>query len=492
MKQIQKLSYIILIIILFGSCSEYLDVNTDPNNPTTVTPDLVLPVGQYYSAYILQRDRGINHIGNMFMYNWSQSDGFSWYEDEFLYQVTTTFYEQIFEYTYSSALKQYQILDDLEDTKFDNYKAIGQIMKAFHFQLLVDIYGNIPYSEALQRSGLATPKYDDAKTVYEGLITDLTNAISLIENADAVAEVPGDDDAMFGGDMNEWKKFANSVKLRILVRQMSMSGRDAYLTQEFAVINAQGSGYITDNVGINPGFIDKETGKQNIMWDQFGQDASGSDKLTGQATCATDYIISYLQSKNDPRINSLYEVPDDGHLGVPQGLTNYDVIPDQYDKSKVSNIGDGVLKSSTMDAIIYTMAECNFNLAEAALKGFVTSGTAKSFYEAGINASFDYLGTANASNYYGQTAENVGYDNSTDKLEAIITQKWIAVNGITAEQSWFDYSRTGFPTNLPISLKATSADRPVRLYYPASEISSNGGNVPSQPDAFSAKIFWAK
>ena len=79
-------------------------------------------------------------------------------------------------------------------------------------------------------------------------------------------------------------------------------------------------------------------------------------------------------------------------------------------------------------------------------------------------------------------------DYSANKLEAIITQKWIAVNGITAEQSWFDYSRTGYPSDIPIPLNYTgSADRPVRLYYPSGEYSANGENVPTQPDAFSAK-----
>ncbi|MBK5210474.1 MAG: SusD/RagB family nutrient-binding outer membrane lipoprotein, partial [Flavobacteriaceae bacterium] len=101
------------------------------------------------------------------------------------------------------------------------------------------------------------------------------------------------------------------------------------------------------------------------------------------------------------------------------------------------------------------------------------------------------LGDVYKRQYYSRAIPNVGWAASNNKLEAIITQKWIAVNGITAEQSWFDYSRTGYPSNLPISSQATSSDRPVRLYYPASEFSSNGANVPAQPNAFTAKIFWA-
>ncbi|WP_255702608.1 SusD/RagB family nutrient-binding outer membrane lipoprotein [Antarcticibacterium sp. 1MA-6-2] len=98
---------------------------------------------------------------------------------------------------------------------------------------------------------------------------------------------------------------------------------------------------------------------------------------------------------------------------------------------------------------------------------------------------------SDASSYYNQNAANIGWSASSDKIEAIITQKWIATNGINAEQSWYDYNRTGFPENLPISLQASTPDRPVRLAYPASELTSNGNNVPSQPDVFNTKIFWA-
>jgi hypothetical protein len=115
----------------------------------------------------------------------------------------------------------------------------------------------------------------------------------------------------------------------------------------------------------------------------------------------------------------------------------------------------------------------------------------------GIEASFLFLGLTSeqASAYYLQSIDNVSYVFSTDKTEAIITQKWLAVNGINAEQSWFDYNRTGFPSGIPIPLNYTkTSDRPVRLMYPSGEYSSNGDNVPTQDNpsiAFTSKIFWA-
>ncbi|MCF6183155.1 MAG: SusD/RagB family nutrient-binding outer membrane lipoprotein [Bacteroidales bacterium] len=499
MKNIIKNTTILLFVaglLVFSSCEKFLDVNTDPNNPTEVTPDLVLPVAQKYTANLIDDSDGggrrLNTLGNLMMYNWSQSDGFAWYPDEFKYLVTASFYQSIFEQSYTNALKQYNLLENL-DPKYDYYKAIGMIMEAFHYQLLVDCYGDIPYSEALQRGELSTPKYDKAQTVYEDLMVKLTDAIALINKEGTDLVTPAGDDIMFGGDMLKWKQFANTVKLRILVRQMSMSGRSTYIQAEFNKITAEGDGFMNEDVTVNPGYITGTEGKQNPFYNHYGINASGTQTMTGNATCATDYIIDYLQTQtNDPRINYIYEQPASGHLGVPQGLLDYDTpVPDAYVPDKVSNIGPGLLKGGDQDAVIYTLAECYLNQAEAVLDGYI-AGDAKTLYESGVQASFDYLGAGSATSYLGQSTNNVAWDSSPDKLEAIITQKWIAENGITAEQSWFDYSRTGFPAGLPVSLLASTPDRPVRLYYPASELTSNGDNVPTQPSAFTAKIFWAK
>jgi len=181
-------------------------------------------------------------------------------------------------------------------------------------------------------------------------------------------------------------------------------------------------------------------------------------------------------------------------------LLDYDTpIVDRYEPDNVSNFGPGLLKGPDQDAIIFTLAESYLNQAEVALKGFLP-GTAKSLYQAGIAASFDYLiddegvdAAEVAESYYTQPIVNVGWDISPNKQEAIIVQKWIAVNGLDAIQSWFDYNRTGFPSDIPIPLNYTATpDRPVRLLYPASELASNSDNVPAQKNAFTDKIFWAQ
>jgi hypothetical protein len=347
MKSILKyISLLAVALLLTTSCEEFLDVNTDPNNPTSVTPDLVLPVGQKYTAELIQRDRRISHLGNMMMYNWSQSDGFSWYNDEFLYQVTSSFYQTIFNTTYGSALKQYQILDNMMGDEYAYYRAIGKVMKAYHFQLLVDIYGDIPYTEALQRSLEATPLYDDAQDIYDDLVAQLDSAITLIKEADIAIVIEPDEngDVMFEGDMDEWIRFANTMKLRILVREAGVKDVSA----DIAAIEAEGSGFITSDVLVNPGYA-VEAGKQNPLWNDLGWDEGGTQTLSSKATCATPFVLDWLTAANDPRINYIYEEPATGHLGVIQGLIDYDTpVVDAYVPEKVSNIGPGILKSGTM------------------------------------------------------------------------------------------------------------------------------------------------
>lgn len=479
---------LVIVALLVSSCSDdYLDVNNDSNSPTSenVGPDLRLAPALVATAASIQGNRRTNHLGNMFMYNWSQSDGFAWYPDEFAYNVSSSFYQQIWNDAYLNTLQGYRgIVNDLNTPEYANYVAIAKIMESFHFQILVDLYGDIPYSEALQRGENPTPAYDDEVAVYEGIVATLNSAMTMIDNAGSDAIVPGTDDYVFGGDMASWKVFANTIKLRALVRQSDVAGREAYLQEEFAGMDA--IGFITDNVTVNPGYL-QEAGRQNPFWNTFGADDGGVITNTNNATCATQFILDYLSDKSDPRLNLLFEQPADGHLGVPQGLLNYPEVI--YEPDFVSNIGPGLLKSFDQDAVIFSLAENFFNIAEARQKNYL-SGSAQIAYENGIQASFDYLGAGDASAYYTQPLENVNWANS-DPMEAIITQKWLALIGVDAVQSWFDYSRTGYPRNLPISLQATTADRPVRLFYTSAEQTTNNANVPQQPNAFTAKIFWA-
>lgn len=483
--------YLVILVVLatfiVGCDDTYLDVNKDPNNPTEVGPEFILPVAQNYTARWMHQDRRVSHLGNMMMYTWSEAAGYSWYNDEFQYRANaSTFYSGIFDDGYTRVLKNYADLDDLDVETYAAYVAISKIMKSYTFQILVDFYGDIPYTDALQRSQNATPKYDKAQDVYDGLITDLTDAIKLLEKAEeesATQVVPSDEDFIYAGDLTSWKQFANTIKLRILTRESQVKDA-AYITQELAVIAAEGSGYITADVEIAAPWSDV-IDKQNPFWESFGKQPGGDYINNYKATCATDYIIAYMENTADPRINTIFDQPAGGHQGVQQGIT---ADPATQSVDDVSSIGPGILKGPGQSSVIFTLAERYFNQAMLALEGF--GGDPAALYDQGVSASFASLGNGSATNYLAQNANNVNYAFSSNKLEAIVTQKWIATIGTTGEQSWFDWSRTGFPSNLPVSVEVPNLVRPVRLSYPASEVGGNTANVPNQPNVFSTKIFW--
>lgn len=493
--------YILLLfsIAIMTSCSdEWLDVNTNPNSPVEVDPFLKLPVALDFSAKTItsavnDRDgnrmgRGSNALGNLMMNNWSQSDGYAWYPDEFEYQVTSGFYETVWDFPYKNTLPQFDSMDDgVENHAY--YRAIAKIMKTLHFQMLTDAYGDIPYSEALQRGLNTTPKYDKSEDVYTDLIVQLDNAIELINTAGNDVITPSSDDVMFNGDMTKWKQLANSLKLRILVRQIDVPSKSAYLTTEFSKIENDGSGFLVEDATVNPGYSD-ENDKQNPFWGYMGYDTSGGELNNHKATCASEYVITKLNDYGDPRIDFIYALPTAGgaHKGVKQGTINY---PDGYLSENLSLIGAGLLKSASQDAVIFSLSESFFLQAEAQLKGFL-SGSVESSFDAGVQASFSYLGAGDASSYTSNGNENSDYSASSNKLETIIIQKWIAANGINAIQSWFDFTRTGYPNDMPLSSEATpSITIPVRLHYPKSETNFNGDNLPSQPNVFTDKPFWA-
>ena len=148
-------------------------------------------------------------------------------------------------------------------------------MKAFHFQYLVDAYGDVPYSEALQGSANTTPAYDNANDIYDNLIVLLTEAQDLIANPDATAITPSaNQDIMLRGDMAMWAKFANTIKLRILLRQseklvlVSQADFDAAVNNGIGFLNAG------EDILCNPGYVN-ETNKQNPYWGAFGKTVAG-------------------------------------------------------------------------------------------------------------------------------------------------------------------------------------------------------------------------
>jgi len=491
------------IMVFMSSCSkDFLNVNEkNPNSPSVVDPKLVLPAAENAIATTMNNPRRFEFV---YLWHglWSISGSYSQPQITAQYKLTNTAYQNAFIELYRAGNNLDVIEQQSGDASKVYYKAIAKILKAYVFQNLVDCWGDVPYTEAFKTAdGNLKPKYDKQQAIYEDLVVQLDDAMNLIQTATSTAEkLSNISDIIYQGDMGLWLKFANTLKLRILIHQADMDGRSAYITGKIATTAA--IGYIGAGEGAlnNPPYV-VSSGKMNPFYETFYNNAGTPQSDAVSYYFAGKDAITFLQATNDPRIAKLY-LPYSGNLydgnifGTPSELLTIN--------SKTSKLGFAVGDPGTMigtptkSAPVLTDVESLFIQAEAAQRGLI-SGDAQALYESAVTRSFVYMGLspAAAGNFLGQTSSKVNYTSALDKRELIISQKWIALNGVAPVEIWTDYRRTGFPSGLHFSTdpaKAGPGTPPVRLLYPQDELNVNSDNVLAVGtiDQFTSKIFWQK
>jgi len=501
----KKILYTLSVLLILSACSDsYLDINDNPNSAVSSTPELTLTNALNVTAARLNP----NELGAFWAGQWSPSGSVSGFTAEKTYDITTTFRTGIWTGPY----------DNLEDYKYAETQAlavgkksiagIARVMKAYNYQLIVDAYGNAPYSDALKGTESIRPAYDNASVIYDSLVKDVDTGISYLgEKIDLTTNTTaGSADIYFGGDTKKWIKFANTLKLRLLLRQVNVTSKQSYLATQFASLPKTSSGFLAvgENVASNPGYT-KSSGKMNQWYENYGFTAADAAAGNHDFYVWSEYFIDKLSGYGDARLVRLAYAVNSKYIGVPFGEGN-----DQYLYSKVSGFGPALLPTSSTvstsdlykrSQIVMTAAESFFLQAEAVERGLLTSDkTAQQLYEAGITESFKLLGVSDsdgtaeyyATDYYTNGGENVNWENSSNKIEAIITQKWIALAGFNGFEAWTEYRRTNYPTGIPLSTKAAGTSKPVRLLYPLSEYSNNAQNATAQGtiNQFTSKIFW--
>jgi hypothetical protein len=519
--------YILIVAAFFtagisGCKKDYLSLEVNPNTPSVGAPALVLAGALNNSSAIVQgtypAEYGVwagyyttsgNYVPNQTVNQYQLTSGSlngewgSWY-------ATLTNFNTLQKATASDATQ-------------GNFTAICMIMKAYGFQHLVDAFNDIPYSQAFQPSTILFPAYDKGIDIYHDLGKQLDAAIALI-NKSTGAVSPGSADIVFGGNMAGWKKFANSIKLRLAMRVSTKLSTDALVTD---LASTQSEGYLdgATQAIANPGYSNI-AGKQNPFWANYGIDASGNPVFGNVYYRANDFAVKMLNNFSDPRLTALYAPTTGAYPAVViHGNVFGDTSPALGGNPVTSAIGPGLLQSASQSAVLFSGAESLFLQAEAALDGAIT-GTPQTLYEAAITASFveshaggtitpaatatggspqtvgfTYVApsaatsTALAVTYYSQDVNNVGWVASGNKEQAIITQKWIALSGLFAFEAFNEYRRTGYPV-LPTSADPAKVNPtlPTRVLYPGSELSTNPTNLGKEGtiSPFTSKIFWAQ
>jgi len=450
MKKFRKLGYIALASTFWlGSCAKSLDINIDPYDPSEqdATPELLFPSGVTYSAAKIGGD--LQLIGAYWSQHYTQSNTASQYQNIDSYALTNQSYNGIWSNLFGGGMKDLQIAKVKAEAAGQwNYYVTSSIMLAFDYHVLVDLYGDLPITEGLQgNQGVFTPKWDNGKTANGLIVGQLEAAIAKVDQAKAAAPM-GINDFIFAGNMDNWRKFAKSLKLKVLMRDFTANNDAiAALLNENDLLKMDAKMTAFEDL----------VNKSNPLYEAERR------TLGGPNIRASRTLLSYLQKNEDPRIVDFYELASNGRYeSLPQG--NFDAATSVLSSRALLAPGDPVYFMS--------LAELEFLQAEAYVRlDEMTKATAH--YNAGVTAAFTRWGK-NAAPFIaneGKYVFKLGSEQSM--IEQIIVQKWIAAVRCQAWDSFYDQNRTGFPR---VSTVEAESPNYVPGYYTASVNSSLPGN----------------
>ena len=458
---------------------------------------------------------------------------------------------------YNSTLTSYMNLVGEEGPlENDQYYALGLVMKGLYYAQFTETHGMIPYSEASDPA-IKLPKYDAQIDIYKGIIAELDQAITIIGSNTTTGEGVdqlGENDVIFGGNMQNWKKLANSLKLRIALRASGAPGEDFSAN---AASEAIASGVLAETDALFTAYIEESN-----IW---GGSASYGDiwhNFAGSQWRATEAMVNILQNNNDPRLSKITkpsvggtmtilkpttgenvaliddhvaflqstlngaglvlgtdytwtETATDITITMPE-FTNYVGLPSRlsgkiksYMHPDLFSEPSEIVTQKTNEAslifptIVMTTADSHFMIAEAILKGLV-SGDANSYYQIGLDKAMALWQTSTSSDFL---ASDMGSLSGTveEQLEKIATQRWVA-NYTNGYESWAIFRDTGYPS--AAFIESTNNDiisfagdlngvYPQRLQYGTSVYTSNSANAQSAvstqgPDKMATKLWFAR
>lgn len=473
-----------VFLVTFGSCtSDFEEINKDPNNPVQVPTAYLLSSAQQNlmkEIFGMGTTTGKDVGGMRIMQMWSST----LYTDEDRYVDIESDFYTIYQGGLADLIELIRLNTD-QSTAIaasksgpnQNQIAVARIMKAWTFQQITDVWGDVPYSQALSGLNHPTPVYDKQSVIYADLIKELDEATAQIDVS--AGNIEGD--IIYDGDMASWKLFAQSLKLRIGMRLSEVNPELSARTVKQAIA----SGVFTSNDHI-AAFSYQPAQPNYSTWYHY--------YFVGTPTLAVaTTLIDRLKELGDPRISAYAKIPENGgdYRGIPYGVSASTAA--SINNKNVSFPSLRILKADA-EMVIMSYAEILFVQAEAAARGWI-SGDASALYKAAITASMQYWGVSdgNIETYLAKPA--VGY-NAANYRKSIGDQKWLAfyMQGLEA---WAEWRRLDFPALLPAPDAANGRAIPRRRGYPLLEISLNKENyaaaIASQgPDVLETHVWWDK
>lgn len=455
-KNILRLS-LFLFLVAVSSCKKELEgFNKNPNAAENPQPDYLLTAAEKTAADAYWGADNNFNSSLLIVQQWAKIQ----YTDPDRYIFSNSSFVSLWNTGYSQVLTNLNAIIQLPEEKSNsNYKNVAVILRSWIFQQLTDVYGDIPYKQAGDIEQYVTPEYDTQKEVYEGLLSELKAAVTALESTGK--SISGD--VIYNGNIDEWKKFGNALRLRIAFR---IADREPDLAKtEIADALGGGIGVIGSNA---------ETA-QLIYGDAPQQNPASAWFDTRDDYRISKTIVDKLYALNDPRLPVYASKPTDlsvaNYVGVPNGLTTSDAS--NLGLAKTSKPGAYFLAPHA-PAVIFSYSEALFYQAEAVARGFI-SGDAAGLYNQAITASLNQYGITDATvvgQYLAQT--DVAY-NAANYKKSIGDQKWIALFGNGLE-SFAEWRRLDYPELTPGPAAVLEGKIPVRFIYPGTEQSLNGDN----------------
>ncbi len=481
------------ILILFVvsmisfSCEKDLDINTNPNLPSTVDKGFVLTAAQSSLATVLGGSL-TNYGGFMVQYH-TQSPGASQYINIDSYSLSSDFTNILWTEVFAGGINDLDFVIEQSIEEKDNAAyLISKILRAYIFQVMTDLFGDIPYADKLQGVSNLSPDIVAQQDIYEALISSIDEALLRYKN-NSNKLVAFRQDILLRGDMTQWMKFANTLKLKMLLRLSYTS--NAKPTKVLSLLAEDN--FISKDISF--GLYEDITNKRNPFSDVQ------LNLLNGKNNSASNSLLKFLSNNSDPRLSKIYNATREGvFTGLDQGNRN------QFLNKSSSDFATPNV-SPTKPVYFMTVAESNFLQAEALIR-YKSGMGAQSKYEAGIKASFQNYGLS-AADADDLISGVYAYTPNSDieiSLRQVIIQKWASMAYVNNIEAYFEQIRTGFPEfvaseavadytkgNLIISKLSRTSNKnstPKSMLYPDVEVTRNKNM--NQKSSTNLKVWWDK
>ena len=455
--------------LVITSCRQELDINVDPNNPSQASLSGLLSASQVGFAFALGGEGTRMPASIVQHYAGHRAQPLDYAQ----YRITSSATDGTWTALYNTLMDMREMENKATASGNQAYLGVSKILQAHAFSVITDLFGDIPFSQALQGRTNITPVYDKQEDIYPALITMIDEGIAALSAG--TETISGD--IVYGGDVAKWKKYGNSLKLRLLNH---LSSRQPNAAANF--------------LATNPNLIDTSVDDAKVL---FGSVASNAnpiyqfDVLSGrkdQAVAST--IVDKMKALSDPRVSLYFEPVTGNALGLKGQYLGNAPGNDTEDsqKNRYSRVGSAYA-SIKAPVVLMSAAEVNFIKAEVYHRA--SDSRAQAAYQAAITQDFAALGLSSSATAYLANA-NVAYNGT---LQRIMEQKWITMFQASYE-SWVDWRRTGFPALTPAASNVTSNVIPRNLPYPDVEINSNRANLVAGPGipipytGLSNRVWW--